>query len=616
MSLPQGTELTVTDLAGAAIPFRTLSAVNVSPIRLAAVQRKERTRFVIDGRYAAERDAGDFRRCSRVRARIVSGVRHESRRPESRCSSTSKCPAIARESGRRELLQSEHGGALPPHHSARVAWEYRQAGAFGNTWAGLPATDGTRSLTLSGSLAFAMPADFSQEPLGGVAAPLYWVRVRFASGAYDAPPSLAGVWPNAVEAEQSVSASDTLVVAKGVTATGAPPAAGENSQVVFRLADQAIAALDFKAVEPGVAVLDYRAASATVPGSLVLRAVFAGTSTGEPNQTFRLRRAPVLEEDFALFSIEKDGYRAWARRDDLAASSRRDAHFLLDCDAGEIRFGDGEHASVPSRGALLLAVYRQTLADGGGLPAGRITLIADSPWNRVAVPNLASVRASVSAANVTGATGGAAGETLAHAIGRAMEIREASVARSHSRRLREHRARNSRDADRACDGTGLCHPGPRLHSHARYDHGTVLPAMPGPRPTPSQGLLGQIAARIERRRIIGTRVFVTAPRYLDVSVRASVRAFPNVSQARLIEDVSNAINEFLHPLRGGPDGTGWPFGRDVYRSEIMQVIDGTPGVDYVASLELVGPEGTPQCGNLCLQATWLVAAGPHKIEVL
>jgi hypothetical protein len=77
-----------------------------------------------------------------------------------------------------------------------------------------------------------------------------------------------------------------------------------------------------------------------------------------------------------------------------------------------------------------------------------------------------------------------------------------------------------------------------------------------------------------------------------------------------------ALNKFLDPLVGGPEGSGWPFGRDVYRSEIMRIIDEVPGVDYVASLELIGGDGQPQCGNVCLSPTWLVAAGTHQINVL
>jgi predicted phage baseplate assembly protein len=140
--------------------------------------------------------------------------------------------------------------------------------------------------------------------------------------------------------------------------------------------------------------------------------------------------------------------------------------------------------------------------------------------------------------------------------------------------------------------------------------------MPGPRPTPSPGLLREVAARLERRRVIGTRVTVVGPRYLEVSVKARVRALDGVNRPALRARVASALDRFFHPLTGGPDGTGWPFGRDVFRSEVLQVIDETEGVDHVLSLELSAEGCPPTCGNLCLPATWLPAAGPHEIEVV
>jgi hypothetical protein len=81
------------------------------------------------------------------------------------------------------------------------------------------------------------------------------------------------------------------------------------------------------------------------------------------------------------------------------------------------------------------------------------------------------------------------------------------------------------------------------------------------------------------------------------------------------QNVIAALNQFFNPLNGGPDGTGWPFGRDVYRSEVLQVIDEVVGVDHVLKLELIVEGCEAQCGNVCLGPTWLVAAGNHEIEI-
>ena len=45
------------------------------------------------------------------------------------------------------------------------------------------------------------------------------------------------------------------------------------------------------------------------------------------------------------------------------------------------------------------------------------------------------------------------------------------------------------------------------------------------------------------------------------------------------------LHGFFDPLKGGPDGTGWPFGRDVYVSEVYQKIDTLPGVDYANKIK-------------------------------
>jgi hypothetical protein len=140
--------------------------------------------------------------------------------------------------------------------------------------------------------------------------------------------------------------------------------------------------------------------------------------------------------------------------------------------------------------------------------------------------------------------------------------------------------------------------------------------MPVPRPTPSAGLKRAVASYLQHKRVIGTRVIVVGPDYLEVSVRAKVKAFAGVSRSNLQQKIVAALNNFLHPLTGGPQGTGWPLGRDLYRSEVMQLIDQVVGVDNLVLLELIANDCGPQCGNICLGPTSLIAAGNHIVEVI
>ena len=75
--------------------------------------------------------------------------------------------------------------------------------------------------------------------------------------------------------------------------------------------------------------------------------------------------------------------------------------------------------------------------------------------------------------------------------------------------------------------------------------------------------------------------------------------------------------EFVHEgLRVVDRGrTGWPFGRDVYRSEVLALLDGVGGVDAVTSLELAAAGAELSCGNVCVGATELVVSGTHAVEV-
>jgi len=43
-----------------------------------------------------------------------------------------------------------------------------------------------------------------------------------------------------------------------------------------------------------------------------------------------------------------------------------------------------------------------------------------------------------------------------------------------------------------------------------------------------------------------------------------------------------ALKQFLDPLAGGETREGWPFGRNVFVSEIYQLLDTLPGIDYVS----------------------------------
>lgn len=124
-------------------------------------------------------------------------------------------------------------------------------------------------------------------------------------------------------------------------------------------------------------------------------------------------------------------------------------------------------------------------------------------------------------------------------------------------------------------------------------------------PDPVEGeiapLIRAVQRVIEPARLLATRVHVVPPRYVSVSVRLSIMAEPHVMRQTIRQTVIEALQRFFHPLTGGPEGTGWPFGRNVYVSEIYRLLTRVPGVHSVKRV-LQDPEGA-QADELVVNPT-------------
>jgi predicted phage baseplate assembly protein len=145
----------------------------------------------------------------------------------------------------------------------------------------------------------------------------------------------------------------------------------------------------------------------------------------------------------------------------------------------------------------------------------------------------------------------------------------------------------------------------------------IVPFLPRRQPFPTAGTRRAVMRYLFRRRLIGTRVVVVGPKYLEIAVRANVRPLSGVDPVSLRVRIVAALDRFFHPLTGGADGQGWPFGRDVYRSEVLQLLDEVPGVDHVLSLEFISGCSChgPVCGNVCVGPIGLVSSGAHEIAI-
>ena len=500
--------------------------------------------------------------------------------------------------------------AETPHHSVRLGVELLTAGS---SWARLSASDvhdGSRALTQEGRLTIRLPWSLAPRPATWrTGNPLAWMRIQIIGGRHDAAPALAALAMNAVQGVQAMPLTQTLTIAPGADVSGDPPSPGDRIDLDVHLDRQGRAdRLGFAAPGPGeegVVVLGHD------PGvSLELAAgVFAGT--GAPGQRIELAGAPVVAGTLHV----GDGDAGWRLVDDFTASGRADADAVADLTAGTVDFGDGEHGRVPPPDSALLVRADLTAADRGNLAAGAVDRVAGSAWNEATVADLPGLQGDLAwIRNVSPAHGGRAAQTLAEAAAAAKGAREAptravtlddfvalALATPGTRIARAQAFANRHPAFGCLTATGVVTV-------------LVLPHLPWSRPAPEPGLRAAVAAYLAPRRVLGTRIEVAAPVYVPVTVRATVVARSGTPPATLPSAVRSTLAAFFDPLTGGPDATGWPFGRDVYRAEVLSLIDQVPGVEHVLGLELVTADGE-SCGDVCIGPTGLVASGEHEIEV-
>jgi hypothetical protein len=107
---------------------------------------------------------------------------------------------------------------------------------------------------------------------------------------------------------------------------------------------------------------------------------------------------------------------------------------------------------------------------------------------------------------------------------------------------------------------------------------------------PSGAQRAALWAFLDTRRLLATRHHVVGPEYVPVEVSFKLYIEEDAKRQDVEERAWRAIEEYFHPLNGGSDRSGWPFGRGVYISEISELLDKVRGVDFAEEVKLNGKE--------------------------
>jgi predicted phage baseplate assembly protein len=355
------------------------------------------------------------------------------------------------------------------------------------------------------------------------------------------------------------------------------------------------------------------------------RAEVLGESDGTPGQTFRLRYGPALalqgDETLEVLPPRAQEWERWQVVDSFSESGADDPHFLFDAASGEVHLGtavnagDGswqQYGRVPPKGALLrMSGYRSGGGRRGNLAPGTLTVLKSS------IPGVAS------ATNPVPATGGVDGETLDDARRRApLQLRtryRAVTADDFEALCREASRQVARvfcippDPDDALVRLRLL---PMVEDSARKLSVEEL--------TPGEELLAQVAAHLDPRRMVGTRVHLAPVPLRGVSVVCDVQAALGADPGRVEADIERMLYTYLNPLVGGNPhgmGTGWEFGRALNQGELFGVVHQVPGVEFVKILRVyetdlvTGKQDPKPLGShLEIAAHELVASGTHIVK--
>jgi predicted phage baseplate assembly protein len=384
-----------------------------------------------------------------------------------------------------------------------------------------------------------------------------------------------------------------------------------------------------------------------------------GPSDGSPGQTFRTRSAPVLpgqrievferditpDERAAVLAAEgadaitpaRDAsgqitgvWVRWHEAPNFYGSGPRDRQYCIDHTTGEVCFGDGQAGLIPllGRQGVRAALYRTGGGAGGNCPAGTITQLTGP------LPFIAGV------SNLLPASGGVAAESVDRATGRGARLLRHGGRAIAAEDYEDLALAASPEVARALAiPAGFTYGQRWLGGSAQADStnqalaaagagqvGLILvPWSTQPQPTPSMELVERVRRYVEERCPPTAHLWIGPPGWINVAVVAEVAPVSLAAAEVLEADALAALRAFLHPLTGGRDGTGWPFGRAPYLSDIYALLESLPGVDHVGRLELhpllEATDLTPgerTLGSLPpdLRSHFLACSGIHRITLI
>jgi predicted phage baseplate assembly protein len=352
-----------------------------------------------------------------------------------------------------------------------------------------------------------------------------------------------------------------------------------------------------------------------------------GISNGKPGQTFELYAAPILERtenEYILVTPAGGLPQRWTEVKDFADSGPQDLHYTVDSLTARIQFGplirepsqlkqqtqvrsriqqpllddtsvqvstlennqsEHQYGAIPPRGSeIKMVAYRIGGGRKGNVQTGAIQFLQS------AYPYVARV------INLKPAINGADAESLEQAVIKAPRIlrtRDRAVTAEDFEVLAQQAGRGAIARVRCLPANSQRQAGivslvvvPFANTDAITQGKGIAPEEFGL----SIALQEQILNYLDERRLLGVQVELQEPNYVGVSVQTEIALEPAYenpfAREEILRNLRVALYKYLNPLTGGIDGRGWPFGRPVYTSDIVALLQQTTGVRHLGPVLL------------------------------
>ncbi|OUL36507.1 putative baseplate assembly protein [Nostoc sp. T09] len=379
---------------------------------------------------------------------------------------------------------------------------------------------------------------------------------------------------------------------------------------------------------PRITGLAVRSIGGTVRAShsTLLQDERLGISNGTPGQTFQLQAPPILERretEYIIVTPPGGLPQTWREVRDFADSTPQDRHYIIDSLTGVVQFGplirepgqlqrqtqvrsriqqprtedtvvqvsdienalEHQYGAVPPRGSeIRILAYRTGGGREGNVQIGSLQFL------KSAVPYVASVT------NYKAAINGADAESLEQAVMKAPRIlrtRDRAVTAEDFEVLAQQAGAGAIARVRCLSALSSAQAGtvsllvvPQANTDAIAQGEGIAPEQFALSPA----LQERVLQYLDERKLLGVQVRLLEPDYVGVSVQTEVilePAYDNpLARAEILRNLRISLYKYLNPLTGGNEGKGWPFGRPVYTSDIIALMQQTPGVRYLGPVLL------------------------------